>query len=454
MNLEIIFLGGAGELGANSVYIYLDGTGIIIDAGLHPRKRDRNAFPAYECIIDKPVDMLILTHAHTDHIGGIPFLLKFFPHVKTLMTKATRDLIEIMLKDTAKLLKSEVADEYSAETLSLYKPETLERIWMLADGVNYGDETFLRGYGGRSDVKIVFFPSGHILGSASVLLECSGTSILHTGDVQFNDQAIISKAEIPRRHYDTLITESTNAANEQLPYYEDEKKRLAKFINDIVNKNGSILIPAFALGKTQEVLKIIYSLMRKNSFPTLQIYSGGLGKIISKVYDRYCYAVPFIQPGFEVSDIPQEEIIREEILKGKYFKEPSIVIASSGMMNKGTSSYILANEWLHRRNFGIAFVGYQDKSSPGYQLLNSKEGEEFTFADVQRMRACDVDSFRFTSHARIEDLIGFAVDSKPKQVFINHGEPEAIENLALQLSGIIEGANIYLPETGKTYQLL
>jgi cleavage and polyadenylation specificity factor subunit 3 len=454
LSSEIIFLGGAGELGANSVYIYLDGTGIIIDAGLHPRKRDRDAFPSYECIIDKPVDILLLTHAHTDHIGAIPYLLKFFPHVKMLMTKATRDLTEIMLKDTAKLLKSEIADEYSSDTLSLYQPEILERIWMLADGVNYREETIFKGYGGRSNVKIVFYPSGHILGSASVLLECSGNSILHSGDIQFNDQAIISKAEIPRRHYDNLILECTNAANDKLPYYEDEKKRLASFINNIVNENGSILIPSFALGKTQEGLKIIYSLMRNNSIPTLPIYSGGLGKIISRVYDRYCYSVPFVQPGFEVSDIPQEEIIRDEILTGRYFKEPSIVIASSGMVNKGTTSYILAREWLHRRNYGIAFVGYQDKSSNGYELLNSKDGEEFNFGTDKLIRACSVDSFRFTSHARLEDLIGFAVDSKPKQLFINHGEPEAIEYLALQLSNRLEGCNIYIPEIKKQYKLL
>ena len=454
MIAELIFLGGVGELGANSVYLYIDGSGIIIDAGLHPKKRDKNAFPAFESIIGRPVDLLILTHAHTDHIGAIPYLLKFFPHTKIMMTKATRDLAEIMLKDTAKLLKTDLVDEYSIDTLSLYKPEVLEHIWMLMDGYNYYEEITFCGYAGRSEIKIRFYPSGHILGSASVKFDFGGKSLLHSGDVQFINQAVIAGADLPKHHIDYLIIESTNAGETNLPDYKEEIKRFSKFINQIADMNGSILIPAFALGKTQEILKIIYSLMQRNSIPNLPIYTGGLGKIISRYYDKYCYTVPMVKPGFEISDIPQEEIIWDELMTGKYFKEPSIVIASSGMMNKGTASYQLAQRWMKLKNFGIAFIGYLDDSSTGYELLHSERDKDYKFAGAKERRMCDVQNFRFTSHAYLNDILNFISDIKPNYIYINHGDKKSSENLFMKISNLEILNQSFLTEPKKIYQLL
>lgn len=454
MVAELIFLGGVGELGANSVYLYIDGTGIIIDAGLHPRKRDKNAFPAYESIIGKPVDLLILTHAHTDHIGAIPYLLKFFPHTKIIMTKATRDLAEIMLKDTAKLLQTDLVAEYSIDTLSLYKPEVLENIWMLMDGYDYYEEIAFCGYAGRSEITIAFYPSGHILGSASVKMDFAGKTLLHSGDVQFINQAVIAGADLPKHHLDYMIIESTNAGETNLPDYNEEIKRFARFINQIADKNGSILIPAFALGKTQEILKIIFSLMQKNSIPNLPIYTGGLGKIISRFYDKYCYSVPMVKPGFEISDIPQEDIIWDELMTGKYFKEPSIVVASSGMMNTGTASHQLAQRWMRLKNYGIAFIGYLDELSPGFELLNSDLNKDFKFGKINERRLCDVQNFRFTSHAYLRDILNYIYGIKPNYIFINHGELLSAENLSVKIPLNFDYAQIYLPEKKKTYQLL
>jgi Cft2 family RNA processing exonuclease len=454
LNAEVIFLGGVGELGANSVYIYIDGTGIIIDAGLHPRKRDKDAFPSFDAIFGKPVDLLIITHAHTDHIGAIPFLLKYFPHTKIMMTKATRDLSEIMLKDTAKLLQTELVDEYSIDTLSLYKPEVLENIWMLMDGYNYKEEISFCGYAGRSEIKITFYPAGHILGAASVKLDFCGKTLLHSGDVQFINQAIIAGADLPKHHIDSLIIESTNAGEPDLPDYNDEIKRLAKFINEIVDKNGSILIPAFALGKTQEILKILYSLMQKNSIPNLNIYTGGLGKVISRFYDKYCYSVPMVKSGFEISDIPQEDIIWDELMTGKYFKEPAIVVASSGMMNVGTTSYQLANKWIKMKNFGIAFIGYLDESSPGYEILKANLNKDFKFGTIKTRIMCKVQNFRFTSHAYLKGIINYIADIKPNIIFINHGDYNSSKNLGIKINEHGIKSQYFIPDSQKSYQIL
>lgn len=453
MNVELTFLGGVQEIGASSSYLYLNGTGIFFDAGLHPKKRDKDVFPKFEMTSGKPTDVLAVTHSHTDHIGGIPYLLKYHPHLKILMTEATRDISEIMLKDTAKLLKSEVAMEFTNEILSLYKPEILKKIGMIMSALKYRKPYKFVGRTGKSDVSISFHHSGHILGSASVLVETQGFSLLHTGDIRFSDQQVLKGAEVPKRHVDALVIESTNANDPDLPSWGSEKKRLARFINNVVNENGSVLIPCFALGKTQEVLKILHNLMIHGDIPHLPIYTGGLANRLSLYYDKYCYTVPMVNPGFEISDIPQERIQRSELMKGRYLREPSIVVASSGMVNEGTISYDLAKRWMRTPNFGIAFVGYQDEDEPGYALLNSKKDKEFRFGKLKMKRSCHLDSFRFSSHASLEELIGFIEEVKPKHLFIVHGEADSSENLSAMVYDRHKDIRIYLPEIGRSYSI-
>lgn len=447
-----MFLGGVEEIGANSCYLYLDGTGIIIDAGLHPKIRDKNCFPVIDAIENHPVDYLILTHAHTDHIGAVPYVLKKYPHLKLIMTRATRDLVEIMLRDTAKILKSKAASELPSDMLSLYKPETLDLINSILEAYKYNEKISITGRAGRSETNVWLYASGHILGSASVRIENRSKSIFHTGDINFENQRIISAAKPPAIHVDSLITECTNAAAD-LPDYKSEMKRLAKFINEIVNENGSILIPAFALGKTQETLKILYDLMRKGSIPVLPIYTGGIGQRISIIYDKYCYSVPMMNPGFEVSDIPQIRIRYDELSSGDYFKEPGIVVTSNGMMQQGTVSYKLALKWFRLKNFGIAIVGYQDDNSPGWQLQRSEIDKEFEYGDKKVKRSCRLDTFRFTSHSSLSGIVDYISEVKPNQVFAVHGSEDSCENMCLSVQTVLPDCGTVIPILGKEYIL-
>lgn len=453
MNSTITFLGGTREIGASSSYLYFGGTGIIIDSGLHPCKRDKTAFPCYPAVEERQADFFLLTHAHTDHLGALPYLLKFFPYIRLIATPAARDLSEIMLKDAAKLMKSELAAQFSEQALSLYSQEILDRIWMLMETVEYEKELKFETFGGDAPVKVQFFHSGHILGSASIYAEYKGKCFLHTGDVQFADQAVIAKAKLPRHHLDTLVIEATNGGETSLPETKAEKKRLARFINNIVNQNGSILIPSFALGKTQEVLTIIYKLILAGKIPKLPIYTGGMGGKISKIYDRYCYSVPMVKPGFEISDIEQIEIDMKRLMTGPYFKEPSIVVVPSGMMNRRTISYRLALKWMKIPGFGIAFAGYQDPDNPGAALLKSNKDELFTFGSEKSVRKCEVEKFRFSSHASPEQSISYIMQTKPKRVFIVHGDEAACEKLALNVRSLLPQCRVIVPESLIEYDI-
>ncbi|HYF02417.1 MAG TPA: MBL fold metallo-hydrolase, partial [Patescibacteria group bacterium] len=157
---ELILLGGAEEIGANSTYLNLGGTGLIIDAGLHPRKRDTDAFPHSELLLHKPTDALLLTHAHTDHLGGLPYVLKHHPHLRIIATPPTRDLAEIMLRDGAKVLKSDVSRNFPEETLSLFSKEVLIRISLIMEAQRYGETFEFQGHAGQELLNITFHDAG------------------------------------------------------------------------------------------------------------------------------------------------------------------------------------------------------------------------------------------------------------------------------------------------------
>ncbi len=451
MTVELMVLGGAEEIGANSCYLNIEGTGIIIDAGLHPRRRDRLALPRFELLADKATDALLVTHAHTDHIGGLPYAMHQTPHVRVLMTRATRDLAEIMLRNSSKLLRSDVVSEFPAEALSQYNRAILRKLSLIFEGLRYREECRLQGKWGHAPITLQMFDAAHILGSAGILMETERLRIFHSGDVNFSQQALLPGADFPRQHLDALILESTNGADEEPPERSTEIARLAEIINAASDANGSVLIPAFALGKTQEVIKLIYELMRAGRIPRLPLYTGGMSRNINAIYDRYCYAVPRPEPGFEISDIPQIAIDYDNLLSDEYFRRPAIVVASSGMLNARTTAFQLAEKWLRAPNYAIVFAGYLDPDSPGYALAQSEAGRPFMMAGKSMTRRCRVEQLRFTSHARREHLVDFVWTTKPKHVFLVHGDADACETLGAEIKKRLPQTKVYIPKLGRSY---
>jgi Cft2 family RNA processing exonuclease len=160
-----------------------------------------------------------------------------------------------------------------------------------------------------------------------------------------------------------------------------------------------------------------------------------------------------MRPGLEISDTPQESIIRDEIHRGPYLKTPSLVLASSGMLNTGTLSYNLAQLWMARPNFGIAFIGYQHPTTPGHALSVSPKKQPFDLAGRRVTRTCEVERFRFSAHASRESLIELVTDVRPSTLVLMHGEPESCDSLALDLRERLPGMRICIPRKGVSYTL-
>ncbi len=446
-------LGGAEEIGANCMHLSFGGTGIIIDAGLHPKERDIRAFPNIDALKYQDIDALLVTHAHTDHIGGMPFLLKQHPYLSMHTTALTRDIASVMLKNTVSLIRDQIElNKEMQDAISLYDKSIIEYISTVFETHGYGESFEVFGKRSQHPVECTFYDAGHIPGSAGVLLEWNGMSVFHTGDTCLQDQWLIPKASFPKHHVDVMFCESTNGAEESHPTKDSIMKECAQFINEITNANGSILIPCFALGKTQETLIMLHQMQRKGMIPHLPIYSGGMSKSISSVFDRYCYTSPRINPGFEISDIAVHPMPYEELSKAAFFSTPSIVIASSGMMHAQTTSHKLAMQWMQKPSFGILFNGWQEPDSPGYALSNSELGKPFLFSGHRIERKCKVASIRMSAHARKRDLLTLIRDIRPKTLVLIHGETSACEAIAMEAMDMFDGdVAILLPQQGETY---
>ncbi|MBS1493407.1 MAG: MBL fold metallo-hydrolase [Bacteroidetes bacterium] len=454
MKINFNVLGGGNEIGANSFLLSLNEINIVLDSGLHPRKKGSSAFPNYESIKNEKIDHLIITHAHTDHIGSLPYFLKFFPYAKIYSTKATLSLAEVMLSNTTRILREEFELEFDKSMISNYKEETLDIIPMIMKRYDYEEKIHLND-SGNEKISFKFFDAGHILGSASVLINAAGKKIFYTGDINLRNQSLIPKAELPKNKIDILITEATNCASENYPDYKDEEKRLGAFINRIINKGGSVLIPSFALGKSQEILMRVHTLMKKNIIPHVPVYYSPMSKAINDVYDDYIYSINRVKKGFKLSEIDFTLLGRRDSVRGDFYKHPSIVIATSGMMMPRTASYTIAKQFLPRANFGIAVCGYCDPDTPGYLIKNARYNELLYLNSFESPIdvKCEIGNFRFSSHSRKEELEKMIEHLNPDTIIIVHGDENAINSLGNDTVKKYPGKRIIAPEKNRDYKL-
>lgn len=396
---------------------------------MHPRKTGFQSLPDFSLIENLPVDHVLISHAHQDHLSSLPFLVKRHPYIHITTTPQTRAISELTLHNSVSILKKEIGND---ENFEMYSHDEVDLLIKTIDYKAYNEEFVLPGYmhNKRSTVKCTFYDAGHILGSASILLENEGKKIFYTGDINLTDQSLIKGCQFPKIKVNTLILETTYGATDSglLNNWEDESLRLAKSINKVLSNGGSVLIPVFALGKMQEMLTTIWKLMQKGKTAPVDIYTGGIGKKINRVYDYNRYVINTVDPEFELSNIPVKDINTVEDIN-EFFKQPCIVLASSGMMIRGTASFNLARTWLNRKHSAIFTVGYMDPETPGYIIANAKRGDKIQLTEFSEQKEvkCEIKNFRFSAHARREDLISIVKTLKPENIILVHGDSEAID---------------------------
>jgi cleavage and polyadenylation specificity factor subunit 3 len=446
--IEFLPLGGAGEIGANCYYLNIDGIGIILDCGMHPQKIGLDSLPKFDLLNDKPTDYVLISHAHQDHLNALPFLIKRFPHLKIITTSQTRAVAELTLHNAISILKRQV----KKDELEIYSRDEVDLLIKSINYKSYNEKFLLSSLNSKQEIEAEFFDAGHIIGSAGILIYYNDKKIFFTGDINLSAQTILSGANLPSGKIDLLITETTYGATDssRLNVWQKEVERFAESINKVINKGGSVLIPVFALGKLQEILATIWLQMKKNNITNVDIYAGGIGHKINRIYDYNRFVINRNEKELVLHDILQKDL-KELKDFDELFKFPSIVLASSGMIIESTNSFMLAKRWLRKKDSAIFTVGYMDPSTPGNIIANARKGEKIQLTERERKIEvkCEIKNFRFSAHSKREELLKLIAKLQPDNVALIHGDTAAIDWMGASILKNYQGTKVFAASTGK-----
>jgi len=445
-------LGGAREIGANCYHLAIGGIELLIDCGMHPKNDGYSKLPRFNMLRNRP-DALLVSHAHIDHCGAVPWLVRDYPETPVYATKPTLSIMARMLHNSVSVMTI-LGKEKGIPEYPLYHHSHVESAMNNSVGFDF-NRPFAPVAG--TETRVSFHHGGHVLGAASILVRTPGHTLLYTGDVLMRDQELLGGyvPVDPSVTIDTLIIESTRGAADDaaLPSYDAEMKRFVEEMNKVLDGGGVVLVPTFALGRTQEMLNVLYRLQEEGRLPDVPVYASGLGRAVYETYVKYEH---LLRP--EATLVPLVEFERIGDMWNRkerraLLSEPAIVVATSGMMVENTPSALLAMEMVKETRHGIFFVGYLDHETLGYHVLHANPGDELVFmrdSEPVAIKMTNIQRFQFSGHATRDDLQGVIDATKPKDVIFVHGDEEAIEWMAANCSG---AARAHAPAVGETVEL-
>jgi metallo-beta-lactamase family protein len=443
MNVKIKFLGGADTVTGSKYLIETDHQKILIDCGLFQglkeyRLRNWDKFP----IDPSGIDFVILTHAHIDHSGYLPKLVKEGFSGKIYCTYPTEELVRILLLDSGKIQEEEAAyaqqKRYSKheKPLALYTTEDAEKTFPLLEPVAIEEEFRI-----NQNISITFYNAGHILGAAIVKLKIKGNNqekkIVFSGDIgRYNDPILHAPLRIP--FADVLLMESTYGNRRQGG--QNPKEELGRAIRETFRNGGVAIIPAFAVGRTQLILYYLHELKLKGKIPDIPIYVDSPMAIdVTKLYKKFHQyhrlgpaldeegANPFLTKNLHYYQ-SQEASMSLNAIRGD-----AIIISASGMATGGRIVHHLYNR-LPNEQDSIIFVGYQAEGTRGRRILDGEPTSRMHGLEVPiNAKVFYIEGM--SAHADQDELITWAEGfvSKPKVTFLVHGEKEASEALSKKL---------------------
>lgn len=462
MNVRVKFLGGAQSVTGSKYLLEIDQHKIMIDCGLFQglkelRTRNWDPFP----IDPKAIDAIILTHAHIDHSGYLPRLVGEGFSGPVYCTTATASLLDIMLKDAAKLQEEE-AEFAKKKGYSKHNPPL--PLFDLKDAIEA--LSLLRPYDYGQDVAVVdrinirFSNAGHILGSSIVSMQLTGEtqtkSLVFSGDLGRYDQPLLHDP-VAVEKADILFIESTYG--DRLNKEESPEEKLAEVVNEAFNNRGCLLIPSFAVGRTQLLLYYFHLLLKKKLIPDCKIYidspmainATNLHKKHRKDHKlnvgEHEHVSVFDDPHFYYYKSQDSSINLNTVDQG------AVIISASGMCTGGRIVHHLYNR-LTRKNDTLLFVGYQAEGSRGRKLVEGEKTSRIFGMNVPVK--CQIRSIQgLSAHADQQELIEWAgkIESTPKMVFIVHGEIKSAQTLAKKLGEAYHWPNIVIPNYLESFEL-
>lgn len=453
--VTISALGGFREVGRQAILVETSNSKVLIDCGIKPTSTV-DEFPLLEELDIEELDAVIVTHAHLDHCGFIPFLFKYGYNGPVYCTKPTRNLMT--------LLQLDYLDVATKEGKPMpYGLKEVKKTLLSTIPLDYGEVTDI-----APDIRLTFHNAGHILGSTIVHLHIGEGlhNIVYTGDFKYAKTRLLEPASSSFPRVETLIMESTyGAPNDVMPSREETERLFLEYIKTTIERGGKVLIPVLAVGRAQEIMLVIDEAMRLGTIPKVPVYIEGMLQEVTAIHTAYPENLardlrnrifhkgenPFLSEQFISVD---DKNARPEIAEGG----PCIIMATSGMLTGGPALEYFKLLASDSKNTMI-FVSYQIEGTLGRSILRGVR--EVTLTDSSgkinvievKMDVKALDGF--SGHSDRKQLLRFVnnLSVKPKQIVIVHGEESKCLSLAETIYKLFR-INTIVPNVGEKIRVV
>ncbi|MCQ2085295.1 MAG: beta-CASP ribonuclease aCPSF1 [archaeon] len=430
--VRVTTMGGFRQVGRSASLLATRNSRILIDCGLDPGSDATPYFAIPEAEIGK-IDAVVITHAHLDHCGTLPALFRYGYDGPVYCTAPTRDLMALLQLDNIKLAFGEAKK-------NLYSDADVKKEILHTIPIKYNETTDI-----TPDIRLTFHNAGHILGSAIAHFHIGEGlhNIAFTGDTKYEKTWLFNPAVNKFPRCETLVIESTYGGhNDMQPSRKDASEQLGEYIKEATAHGGKILIPVFAVGRSQEVMLVIEELIRTEAIPNLPVYLDGMiweATAVHTAYPEYLNSTlrteifqknnnPFLAPCFKKVTTAN---MREEIC---HSPEPCIVLATGGMMSGGPVLEYF-REWADNPDNWLLFVGYQSENSIGRTIQRGRSEITLPYKGKQvtvqiKMNRETVDGF--SGHSDRKQMMKYigTMEPKPDKIIIGHGEDRKCSDLA------------------------
>lgn len=462
MNIRVKFLGGAGSVTGSKYLLEIDDYRLLVDCGLFQglkelRLRNWDSFP----VDPKSIDAVVITHAHIDHSGYLPRLFKQGFEGEVHCTDATSDLLGIMLRDAAKLQEEEAAfarkKGYSrhSDPEPLFTISDAERVMPALRTQHFGQSKQI-----HPQVSLKYYNAGHILGAGSVELTIQGEyqekKIVFSGDLGPYENPLHFAPEAIA-HADILFVESTYGNREVA--HVNQLQALHELLNRCEERGGSLIIPAFSVGRTQLMLYYFWELRRAGKMPNWPIYvDSPMAISVTNFYRKYAtlHKLKDENPddGHYIFDSPYIHYLKEQAASTSLNERPHpcVIISASGMVTGGRILHHLFHR-LRKPNETVLISGYQAEGSRGRRLVDG-EKEIKIFGELVPVRAHIENMEGFSAHGDQADLMRWlgGFQDSPKMTFIVHGEAASAAGFQAKIQQE-KGWNVIVPQYMESFQL-
>lgn len=445
MQIKLKFLGAAQSVTGSRYLLEVDGEKVLVDCGLcqerECRIRDWEPFP----VPPAEIDAILITHAHLDHTGLLPKLVKEGFKGKVYCTEATADITKVILLDSGKLQEEDAAFKKKRHEREgrtgpypdnpLYTQEDAKATFSLFSPVEYRKPVKL-----TKNIEAVFYEAGHVLGSANIKVTVSDKttkrSVLFSGDIGTAARPILRDPEAGM-DADYVLVESTYG-DRTIDAKEDVASGLADIIIKTERAGGNLVIPSFALERSQDILYYINKLQMESRIPHLMVFlDSPMAVSITEIFEKHqnlfdeemSELVNHHKSPFRFTNLKLIHT-QEESMAINHIKGTAIIIAGSGMCNGGRIKHHLAAN-INRKQSTILFVGYQAIGTLGRQIVDGAKRVRI-FGQFYNIKANIIQLLGFSAHADREHLLKWVTSLKrpPRRLFVVHGEPEAAASFA------------------------